>query len=86
MSADEQRGYSKGYAAGLRKRKADRSREHIRREKQAFWDRAFLAVIDSCMNIQGWSRGDKPISSLEDRVRLASEVADEAVKRRRYVA
>lgn len=85
MSTDEQRGYSKGYAAGLRKRKADRSRESIRREKQAFWDRAFLASIATCIDVQDWKRGNEPIHTVEQRVRLAADIADAAVKQRRYV-
>lgn len=85
MSTDEQRGYSKGYVAGLRKRKADRSRENIRHEKQAFWDRAFLASITTCIDVQGWKRGDELINTVEQRVRLAADIADAAVKQRKRV-
>lgn len=86
MNDDEKRGYARGYAAGKKKRTDDRKREHLRRERQAFWDRAFLASLGACINADGWKTGDKLITTLPDRVALASDVADEAVKRRRYVS
>lgn len=86
MNDDEKRGYARGYAAGTRKHAADRTREHLRRERQAFWDRAFLASLGVCVGVDGWKCGDKPITTLPDRVALASDVADEAAKIRRCVS
>ena len=67
----EKRGYSKGYAAGNRRKQRDRNQENRRRERQAFLDRAFLAILPAALNAQGWTFGNKPISSTADRVKLA---------------
>lgn len=76
----EQRGYGKGYAAGKRRKDQDVSRDAFRRKRDAFWQRAFLAALPAAFAAQGWARGEKPITKLEDRVRLAAETADEAMK------
>lgn len=80
----ELRGYSRGYNAGrLRKEKNIRT-ERIQAERQAFMDRAFLAALPACINAQGWKAGDKPITSFEDRTKLAWDFAERALKTRRY--
>lgn len=86
MSEDElkkerQRGYSLGYAAGKRRKEQDVTKEAMRKKRDAFWQRAFLAALPAAFAAEGWKRGEKPITGLEDRVRLAAEVADEAAKR-----
>lgn len=45
----EQRGYSKGYAAGKRSREQDVDYERLEREKWEFIDRAFLAALPYCL-------------------------------------
>ncbi len=87
MSTDEikqaeKRAYSKGYAAGNRRRKRDNDRECQRMERQAFLDKAFLSVLPTAMNAQGWSFGSEPITSTKDRVTLAKRWAEEALKQR----
>lgn len=79
----EQRGYAKGYASGRKRRKADLHADHVHKEKQAFLDKAFLAALPACMEIQGWSINDVPVKSKEDRVKLAWRFAQEALKQRR---
>ncbi|EKS9794864.1 MULTISPECIES: hypothetical protein [Burkholderia] len=78
----EARAYQRGYAAGQRKRKSDRQRQHEARERQAFRDRAFLATLPVALAAQGWTRSGKSISSIEDRVRLAWGFTNEALKQR----
>lgn len=78
----ELRGYSKGYQAGKRRKNRDMTQKRRRDERQAFLDRAFIAILPAAMNAQGWSFGDKPISSTEDRVKLARRWAEEAFKQR----
>ncbi len=80
MSEDKNRGYSMGYAAGKRRKERDIAREVTKKKHDAFWQRAFLAAIPAALTAEGWKRGEKPITMLEDRVRLAADVADEAVK------
>lgn len=83
----EARGYSRGYAAGRRKRDAGRERERRAREEQAFLDRAFLAALPVCINASGWTKtvkGEKvAINNLADKTELAWDFAREALKQRR---
>lgn len=78
MTSDEQRAYSKGYYAGRHNAKQQRSVESMRRERQAFLDRAFIALLPVAMTAQGWKFGDQPVNSSKDRIRLAKEWAREA--------
>lgn len=79
LKAAEHRGYSKGYIAGKKRKHRDISEETRQRKKDAFWQRAFLAALPAAFAAQGWSRGEKPITDLKGRVRLAAETADEAL-------
>lgn len=85
--AAEARGYARGYAASNRKHARQQDHECIRREEQAFLDRAFLAALPACIEAQGWSRtvdGEKqPIANLAARTELAWDFAREALKQRR---
>ena len=80
LLAAEKRGYGKGYAAGKRHRGKQVRIDQNRRQRQAFRQRAFLAVLPFAMGANGWVRGENPINSLSERVRLAVEIADEAMK------
>ena len=72
--------YHKGYRAGLRRKVRELSAEEQRRRENAFWQRAFIAAIPATMQVLGWKRGTADISGLTDRMVLASEAADEALK------
>lgn len=76
----ELRGYSKGYAAGKRGKKFAISSEAIRAKKNACWNRAFIAALPAAFNAEGWVRGGKPIKTLDDKMKLAAETADAAIK------
>lgn len=80
IKAAEKRGYSKGYAAGRRRKARDLSDQRRRTEREAFRRRAFLAALPACIAAQGWKRGDKPIASVDDRAQLAWDFAAAAVK------
>ncbi len=82
MNDDEKRGYSKGYAAGKRRKQREISYEQVQREKQAFLDRVFLAAIPVALESQGWTSGGKPVATTEERIRLARTWAIEALKQR----
>ncbi len=71
----ERRGYSKGYVAG---KKSEAGKRHLG-QKAANWNLAFLAALPACFAAEGWTRGNKPIGGLEDRMKLAAEAADIAV-------
>ena len=80
IKAAEARGYSKGYQAGKRRKSLDISAEQFRVKKDAFWRRAFLAAIPAALSAQRWTRGGTEIATLPDRISLAAEAADEALK------
>lgn len=76
----EQRAYSNGYAAGKRNKQRSLSMQQRAQKKNAFWQRAFLAALPAAFVSENWMRGDKPICTLEQRMRLAADIADEATK------
>lgn len=74
--------YSKGYAAGRRRGRLDRQAEQRQLERQAFLDRAFLAVLPSILESRTWQLGDKPAVTVDDRVKVAWGVARRALAQR----
>lgn len=81
LKTAEHRAYAKGYAAGKRRKQCEISQETLQRKKDAFWLRAYLAVLPAAFSAQNWTRGEqKKITTLTDKVRLAAETADEALK------
>ena len=76
--------YQRGYAAGKKKRQAQAAADRQFAIDTAFLHRAFLAVLPVAMDSQGWKTGQKPITGLEARVKLAWDFADEALKQRRH--
>jgi hypothetical protein len=84
MSNAETLGYAKGYAAGKRRKQKEIRWETLKREEQAFLDKAFLAALPTCIGINGWAKGGKPITDIPDRVGLAWDFAALALKSRRY--
>jgi len=76
----EQRGYAKGYAAGkLRKQKTIRA-EQREREIKAFRQRAFLAALPACIATKGWTIGERKLTNVEDKIKLAWLFADAATR------
>ena len=82
IKAAERRGHTRGYQSRGRRIKRENEAARLRRERQAFLDRAFLAIMPAAMNAQGWKFGDKPITSMEDRVSLAAMWAEHALRQR----
>ena len=78
----EQRGYSRGYRSGRARRMREVTQERLRRERQALLDRIYIAMLPAAMQVQGWKRGDKPITDMNDRITLAREWAEKAMERR----
>lgn len=81
MTDEEKRAYQRGYNAGQRRKARAISQEKLAARREAFRQRAFLAALPACIAAQGWKRGDKPINSMNDRVGLAWDAADDAMKR-----
>ena len=79
----EQRGYSKGYAAGRRRQDADIRREALQAEERAFWDKVFVAATPAFIRASGWKQGDRPLTSLQARCELARDFANAALEARR---
>lgn len=72
LKTAEQRGYSKGYAAGRRRKHKDISADSRRHEQQAFLDRAYLALLPAAMQVQGWTLDGEKVTTGKQRVHLAS--------------
>lgn len=81
IKAAEARGYSKGYAASVRRKQRKVSAESEAKQRAAFWNRAFLAALPTCIDVQGWQRNGQPIKSLQDRTQLAADFADHALQK-----
>lgn len=85
MAADElkqaeQRGYSKGYAAGQRRAEREDSARKMADEQRAFWREVFMGILPMASTQDTWTLGDKRISTPEQRMNLAALFADAAVK------
>lgn len=78
-TSPEHRAYARGYAAGRVRKIKDADRDAERRKRDAFWQRAFIAVLPSVVLAKDWKRGDTPILGVPDRIRLATEIANEAL-------
>lgn len=78
----EHRAYVRGYKAGRKRAKIERKADQVQKEKQAFLDKAFLAALPVCMVLENWTFGNVLIKNKEDRVRLAWNFAQEALKQR----
>jgi hypothetical protein len=79
----ELRGYSRGYAAGKKKVKIERSAEQRRAEQQAFLDKAFFAALPFAATQSTWRHGEKPINTITERVALAWDFAESSLRQRR---
>lgn len=84
MTDDEKRGYSKGYAAGRRRRSREIQAERRLAREQAFWQRAVLALAGHAFDCVGWRDGNKePISTRPQRMALAAGAADDLLNEAR---
>lgn len=81
----ERRAYSRGYSAGRKKLKQENQTARRLARQDEFWRRAFLAALPFALGAQSWTRGGKPITRLDDRVKLATDVANEALKQAKYM-
>lgn len=77
-----QRGYSKGYIAGRRKRRAEQVEKNRIRERQAFIDKAYIALLPIAMTVNNWKIDEKLVTSVDDRIELARRWVNEALKKR----
>jgi len=73
------KGYAKGYAAGQRRKARAVGAERAQAAQTAFWQRALLVALPAAMTVDNWKRGEKPITTLADRTRLAADFADQAL-------
>ena len=80
IKAAERRGYSKGYSAGLRRKDREQAADEARRQKNAFYNQALLVSLPVCIEVSNWKQGDKAISDIPGRTKLARDFAIEATK------
>ncbi|MBN9462267.1 MAG: hypothetical protein J0H00_13725 [Burkholderiales bacterium] len=74
----EKRAYARGYSAGCRRARVEMDAKQRLAAANRAWDRVFLAVLPVAMAAEGWTIGDSPVHSGEDRIRLAELLADRA--------
>lgn len=79
MTGDEQRGYSKGYAAGQKRADREYSRALHDHRREEFKRDVFLAVLPQLMAAP-WRNGDQPWSTREQFIKGAWGFAEEAAK------
>lgn len=84
LKAAEQRAYGRGYAAGQKRAKRNADSARLKKMQDAAWNRAFISALQERISTQGWTVGDKPIANIADRVRLARDFANEAIKHMRF--
>ncbi len=82
----EKRGYSKDTRAGRRRSQRDQELKRRADAERAFWERTSRRWPPRPLRYRGWRLGERPITSSEDRAKLAAAWADRAVeeRRRRY--
>ena len=81
IKAAELRGYSRGYAAGKKRKQRDEGADRRYAKERAFFNRALLAALPACITVDGWQNGKgEPITKLVGRVKLARNAAEEALK------
>ena len=79
----ELRGYSRGYQTGSTKKKNDRAAQNKKQQHDAKWNRAFLAALPAALVMNGWKIGEKPISTIEERLDFAVRIANRSAERMR---
>lgn len=72
VRAAEARGYTRGYNAG--RRRGQKASDKL------FWQQAFYAALNGFIQNDGWSQGEKRFTKLHDRVELARQAANEALR------
>jgi len=75
----ELRGYSRGYAAGSRRKRREVSAEVEIAKREAFRRQVFLVALPAFIASNTWVRGEKKLTTLDDRVDLAWRAANKAV-------
>jgi hypothetical protein len=76
----EKLAYARGYCAGETRLRMIESAERIQRNKDEFWQRAFLAALPAHISADGWTRGTKFMTTTDECVGLAVSAADSALK------
>ncbi len=80
IKAAEARGYSKGYATGMRRQEREQAAAEREQRRDALWQKFLAASIDFAFTQSTWSQGTKPINSIDERMELARLMADAAFK------
>jgi len=76
--SEQSKEYQRGYAAGRKKQLSDADRKLVIAETDRLWNETFIAALSVCIDVRGWTCGDKPINSIPERVKLARDFANEA--------
>lgn len=83
MTSEKAKEYQRSYQAGRKRAAADVHAEIIKTGEREFWERAALTVAPYFMGCPAWNRGERELTSLEDRAELCVKFADAVVTARR---
>lgn len=80
--------YQRGYAAGRRRVERDERRRATVAAQDEFWLQSFLALMPVLLDSRNlWEQDGKPLTTVADRVSLASDAADAALaKAKRHLS
>lgn len=85
LDAAKRAAYQQGYRAGTRVRPksgAEKLRRHLKSQERAFWERALLAALPYAVeHAPAWRKSETRQAAIDDRMELAADFADAAVKR-----
>ncbi|HET6631569.1 MAG TPA: hypothetical protein VFG73_02520 [Rhodanobacteraceae bacterium] len=79
-AAELRRAYQRGYNAGKRRLDKEMRAEREQAQARALWDNAVLASTPYFLACQGWTIGEKRVSTTDDRANLACSYANAVLK------
>lgn len=78
------REYARGYASGRKRTESDLVALAKLSDRQDFLERAFLVSLHPLVDSTGWKTGDVPLTTAAQKVKLAWDFAEAALRQMRY--
>lgn len=82
LKAAEQRGYARGYQAGKKRKQREHRHEQTEKQRKAFAERVFIAVLPYALKCQNWTMGEVKVTTTEQRIDLAMKWVERALRKR----
>ena len=77
---DKSSEYQRGYAAGRRRIEREERQRSFAEAQDEFWLQVFLASIPVMLASSDWRQGNKPLVTVADKIALAEEAANAALR------